>query len=290
MSENNEEVTTQENPQDTETENHEEVTTEAESEDEESEDEYEDDSSAESNEEDEESDEPVEKKKRSRNKRRLDKLRRAASEAKLDAEYWKNKALGGDDSQTPATPAKKDNDQKPTEDEFDSHADYIEALTDWKVDQKLTKQKEADEKSKAKQSQSERATAWQGKVSNFQDSTPDFDEVMENVEDVSLSQAATDAILDSDIGPNVLYHIAKNPEIAEKLSEMKPIAAIKEIGRIESELSAPSKKEVKKQTKAPAPLKTVKRGGKSTVNLNDPNLSQAEFEAVREKQLASRAG
>ncbi len=148
---------------------------------------------------------------------------------------------------------------------------------------------EVKKQNKAKQvSAQKRESEWQERVRNFSSSIDDFEEVMEEAEDVEVSPALQEAIFDSSVGPQVLYELAKNPEEANRISKLSPIAAIREIGRIEGKLQASLKETPKKSTttKAPRPLSNVRGSGKVSKDLNDPNLSQAQYEALRRKQSA----
>jgi hypothetical protein len=95
---------------------------------------------------------------------------------------------------------------------------------------------------------------------------PDFDEIVASSTTV-VSDAVRDAIIESDVGAQILYHLASDDEYAESLSKMPAIKALKEIGRLEARFEAQDEKpEVKARTvtqsKAPAPISPLK-GGKS---------------------------
>ena len=81
----------------------------------------------------------------------------------------------------------------------------------------------------------ELAKGWASKQETVRKSIADYDEVMGGADTV-VAPYITDAILTSDRGPEVAYHLAKNPALAEKLNRLSPIAAAREIGRIEAAL------------------------------------------------------
>lgn len=60
--------------------------------------------------------------------------------------------------------------------------------------------------------------------------------------------------------PLVAYHLAQNPKIAAELNAMSPVAAAREIGRIEGRVSIPKNK----VTRAPSPVTPVKGGASPT--------------------------
>ena len=84
-------------------------------------------------------------------------------------------------------------------------------------------------------------------------------------------------IVESEKGPLILYHLAKNPERVEALNRMSPVAAAKEIGRLETRLSLPN---ANRATRAMTP-ETPLRGG--AAHTKDPkDMSMEEFVRWRE--------
>lgn len=94
------------------------------------------------------------------------------------------------------------------------------------------------------------------------DSLPDFDRTVQRVAHVSVPQAALDAIAESDLRPQLMYHLGKNPDTANALSRMTPVQAVKEIGRLEARLSAAP---AQRTTQAPAPLTRLNGGAAGPV-------------------------
>ena len=94
---------------------------------------------------------------------------------------------------------------------------------------------------------------------------PDFDDLVA-ASDVVVNNAVRDAILESDVGPKILYHLAENNDLAKKIAGLSPNAALREIGKLEARFEA--KPETKQtapvvKSKAPAPIQPI-RGGKNT--------------------------
>lgn len=236
----------------------------------------------------------VERKIKSRIARLKQKNEQEVSLARQEAEYWKRKALGEKDETSTASDKKttqQTESKKPAPDDFETDEEYIEALTDWKTDQKL-KDFEGRLSKKEEQSREEKQISeWNNRVKTFAEKTADFAEVLENVEDVVFSPVKIKALQESDAGPELLYEIAKNPELAEKIEAMSDIAAVKEIGRLESRLTKSShgKKPVTQTKTKPKPISTVGgRGGKVTRSIYDPETSQAEFERQRREDRAKK--
>ena len=127
---------------------------------------------------------------------------------------------------------------------------------------------------------------------------PDFDEVVFEM-GFPKSEVMTNAILDSEVGPQVAYYLANNPDEAEKIAELPPISALRAIGRLEAKFEAPPKKKAaangthataagvkKAAAPPPAPIEPVRGGTSKTVKdysyYGDPEKSSAqEFEEAR---------
>jgi len=102
----------------------------------------------------------------------------------------------------------------------------------------------------------------------------------------------TEAIMESDEGPAIAYHLAKNPELAEKISTMSRTAAALEIGSIRAELIAERKKGATRvASKVPPPVPKIEGSADAALpkRIDDPNLSDAEFNRMRRKQIAARS-
>lgn len=97
----------------------------------------------------------------------------------------------------------------------------------------------------------ERAEAFKAKAT-------DFDSVVSKYVDSGgkFSDAIRELVTDSDVGPQLTYHLAKNPALASKLNALSPLQAAKEIGKLENDLSRPPNR----TTKAPPPAKPLTGG------------------------------
>jgi hypothetical protein len=80
-------------------------------------------------------------------------------------------------------------------------------------------------------------------------------------------------LLESDLGPQLAYHFAKNPDVLMRLNSMNPTAAAREIGRLEATLgqkpATPAGQTTQTQSKTkvsntPAPAGTLGSQGRAT--------------------------
>ncbi len=186
---------------------------------------------------------------------------------------------------------------RPQKVDFEDEDEYIEALTEWKIDNKLkASQEETEKELKIKEEKDSVLDTYNGldeAVENGKDKYDDFDEIVFD-EDLILSSTVTHITLDTENPEDILYYLASNPEESKRISELDPVRSAMEIGKLEIRLLAEeemrAKTEVetknleprKKQSKAPAPITPIRTDG---VVDKDPNdMSPKEYRAWRESQ------
>ena len=65
---------------------------------------------------------------------------------------------------------------------------------------------------------------------------PDFDETMSNLY-LPTSHAMAEAILDSELGAEIMYWLGKHPTDCKLIGDLEPLSAVREIGRIEGTIA-----------------------------------------------------
>lgn len=287
-------VTTSESPESSLKEIGEKEVDQSESVDEESTDETADDSD--SSEEETLDEEPKEKPKKKQGgfQRRINKLNSRLSAKEQEAEYWRQEFLKSKSSKDEQTPAKNNvkAEGRPKADDFESHEDYIDALTDWKMEQKISSLEEKHQKERMQRDFQKKTQTHAQRVKDFSKKHSDFNEVLEEVDDVRVPGSIQELIIDSENGPEIMYELAKNRDELERICALSPLSAAKAIGRIESRLSVSDDKKQniitkKKVVNPPTPIRS--RSEKTTQkSIYDDELSQAEYEALRRKQLSKK--
>ena len=165
-------------------------------------------------------------------------------------------------------PPKPEN-TKPDKSAFTDPFEYAEKLSEWSAQEALRKRDAEEASRRAEEAQRALATAWETRQAAFKAATPEYEAVVQ-ASDIVVSDEVRDAILESDVGPQLLYHLAMNPEVGKKLQTMSRTGALREIGRMEATLAQPvTKPETKTETKpiatskAPAPITPI-GGGTAT--------------------------
>ena len=188
-----------------------------------------------------------------------------------------------------ATPSKP----KPSPDKFTTYEEYVEALADWKAEERFAKAKEAEAKSVQEQRQKETFQTYNQKTVEAKEKFEDWEEVV-GQPNIQIPMVAQVAIIESENGPEIAYYLGKHPEVRERLLELNEFSqsrVVMEIGLISAHLAGEAEAvspKPKPGTKAAAPIKPV--GGsstKSTVPLAE--MPYQDFKKVRNQQDGSAA-
>lgn len=179
---------------------------------------------------------------------------------------------------------------KPKAEDFESHADWVEAVADWKAEQKLKERDAQNEQAKFQAEREAKAKAFDERQRAFAKATKDYNEV---VEGVVYPPAALDAIVKSEIGPQLAYELAQDADELARLSALEWSDCAREMGKLEAKLQlrtaseATKKLETKKLTQAPKPIEPVGQGKGTPIakSVYDPNLSFSEYEKLRREQM-----
>ena len=215
--------------------------------------------------------EETEKKPNPKLEKRFSELTKQREQARQEAERERQRARELEDRLTALEkgnqPVKvEDPDQEPQPSEFTDAFEYARALAKYAADNALKNRDKIETERKLNE-------AWKSKVEAAKSELPDY-EAMVASSDITVSDQVRDAILESDNGAKILYHLAENPEIAEKINSLSVISALREIGRIEAGFEKPVEvKPVVKRSNAPAPITPI-RGG---TNVDVPLTSDGEF-------------
>jgi hypothetical protein len=174
---------------------------------------------------------------------------------------------------------------KPKESDFETYGDYLEALTEYKAREILRNERaeaEAERSRKAQQSEAERYQARQQELmERGSEKFDDFEEAIE-ADRNTYSRAAFLAMLESDMGAELFYYLATNPDEGKRIANLPAYAQAKEIGKLEDKLQAKPQKQI---SKAPEPIKPVGSGkASSDTDLSD-DLPIDEWMKRRNKQV-----
>ena len=182
-----------------------------------------------------------------------------------------------------AVPKEQSRDEKPRPDQFVDAFEYAEALADWSAENAVMRARQEDVE---KMKQAERAKVidtWNKKLEATKSELPDFDDMVTS-SDVVVSDQVRDAILESDVGPRILYHLAENQDLAEKISKSSLSSALREIGKLEARFEKTEPvKSVAQKSKAPAPISPIKAGTSEQAIITDTDkMTYSQYKAMRQ--------
>lgn len=220
-------------------------------------------------------------KRRERRKALEQRLMTEAEEARKEAERSKKRLE--------RIKAAYDGEAPPREEDFPDPLEFAAASALFKQSKKAA-QRETSEAEEEYRQHEERlkaieAQTRQERLSEFQSQTAeartryaDFDQVIAVATRADIvAPHVADLVLESDRSADIAYHLGKNQALARQLSQMPPLAAARELGRIEAQLSFP---QARTATNAPPPITPVKASGTAT---KDPTkMTPSEYRAWRE--------
>lgn len=258
---------------------------------------------------------------------RADKLQGQLNEALLQRDAKK-------DGEEPAEPKKAENlDPRPVRpkradfenpDDFENARDqYADDLSAWTLREaervRITREDqqriEADRKAEEAKTVNQTISAHNTRVEQAKTKYADYSAVAEAA-DLPISIVTAQAIMTSDIGPDIAYHLGKNPEEAKRIADMvipgavfpdklpngqpspfagMPVpderAQLLAIGEITAKLrgAAEPKPEPKKISKAPEPVRPVAQRGTGNQKTADEMSADEYYEQHASTQAIKRA-
>lgn len=186
-------------------------------------------------------------------------------------------------TQQPAQYQPQSNEAPPTLADFGFDMDkFGEALTHYAVRKAESSAEQRFQQQSQRQHQQSVEQQFEQRSQEYAKAHPDFDDAVSDLgRAVQFHPAVVEAIGFSERGPEIVHHLAKHLDEADRLARMPPHLAAVQLGRIEAQLSTPKAKPV---TKAPTPAPVLGGGGKSSPSVAD-GMSYAEYRAAREKGI-----
>ena len=175
---------------------------------------------------------------------------------------------------------------EPQIENFDTEEEYLEAVTDWKVDQKFaereaTLQAEWEEKDRAGQE----AVA-QGRQEAFrtelEEGVKKFEDFETVIEDLNITGDMIHILESLPNIPEVVYKLGNSPDTVAELVGMPFLQVAYKMKTMSNDLAK------KKSTKAPAPVRPVSTTGGAIKSLE--SMSMREYSAYRDRQDKERKG
>jgi hypothetical protein len=181
-------------------------------------------------------------------------------------------------------------DEEPQPSQFNDAFEYAKALAEYTADQRIGEMRRQDAEAKEAQERQKVIETWASKVQAAKASMPDFDDIVAS-SDVVVNDDIRDAILESDVGPQILYHLAENDDVAKRIAGLSPKQALREIGKLEARFevkeTAPQSAPITR-SKAPAPINPLRGSNPADVPLSANGEWHGTFQAWKEARKAGK--
>lgn len=252
-------------------------------------------------------------------KKRLGGWQRKIVKTEAERDFWREEALRARTAEKPAdkTEAKPAEEPEPDPNSFETVAEYLKAVRAFdrkQLERELDARLEAKDKAaKQKSEQQTLEQKWQERETAFEKEHSDYAEVFAEAQAViqrhandSLKSVAS-AIAESDLGPQLVYHLGQNPDEVERLAKLSPNRALAELGKLEAVIANPKPAAqddelqrdsttgrfvgttVAPVSKAPAPPTPVKKTSSAVApDIHDPKMPYKDWVKLRESQIEKR--
>lgn len=244
-------------------------------------------------------DDPAKPKKPHWSQKRIDELTYSRRQAERERDYWREFAIRF--QQQPAQPAQQQTPaaNKPTPDQFTDTPSYLEALADWKAEQKWEQKERARREETEKREREEKTQkvhkTYAEREQKAREKYEDFEEVAYHA--APINEVMAEVIRRSEFGPEIAYFLGKNPDRGQQIAQMQDAHSVAlAIGRIEAQLEAqatpPAPAAVVTSapkaapTAAPPPPKTL--SGSAPVQKNMDDMTVEEWMAERKSQIRKK--
>jgi hypothetical protein len=232
---------------------------------------------------------------------RIEELNAKAKAGIEYGEFWKKQF---EDSQrnpqaTVAAPQEPQPELEPQADQFDDVTAFTKAYGAWArkeavrearlsatqiVQEARTQAEKAIQKEREETRLGTLDSGFNERSMVFAEKAPDFYTAIQNPALTFFNGDVLEAIKGNEKGPEIAYHIAKNPQLVARLASQSVPQRLSTLGRIEAELSRPPPPP--KVTAAPAPPTPV---GSGSGGEPDPSkMSTQDWIAHRTKQILAK--
>ena len=245
----------------------------------------------------EKSPEQVEKEKKALKSQRFQKLANEAKAEKARADAAEARANALEAKEKERAP-KPEPDGEPQPGDFTDAIQYARALAKFEAKKAVEADRAERQADTDRQERQKTLDAFNKRVEEAKSYIPDWEEMVNSATDLKVSDEVRDSVVESDVGPEILYFMATNPEFVQKLGSMSTRKALIEIGKLEAKLEKAEKDE-EPEPKPKAEPKTepkarpiviqpirAKSNGVSAADADEVTVPYEEYKAARMKQMA----
>jgi hypothetical protein len=211
---------------------------------------------------------------------RIDEVTRARREAEREAKYWRDVAEGKIRPQQEQERQEAEAEPNPDDYEYgEADAKYLKDVIAYGIKTGLDAATKNVAQAASVQAEER---AWEARQDAARSKFADYDQkVIEGASDWPCSREMAQAIRTSDVGGELAYHLASNPEEARRIAALDPFSQIRALGRLEAALDQPApepKPQPKTATTAPKPPVNQARGAGGQFSVAPDTDDFAAFE------------
>lgn len=186
---------------------------------------------------------------------------------------------------------------RPLPENFRTTEEYVEAVAEWKADQRLeAKLNERETKGREARQQEFMAgveRTFREREDKASVAYPDYDAVVYQNPALVVTDPMGLAIKQADNGPDIAHHLGKNPQESQRIARLHPLAQAMEIGKIGARLASTSSTPA--TSSAPDPIPALRPNGTlPAYDTTDPRSTtmgaSAWIRAERERQRRASEG
>lgn len=171
-------------------------------------------------------------------------------------------------------------------------AAYEQAMQAWTNKQIEAAKNQGIQAGQQQQAANDFKAAFEARMATYVAAVPSVKIALGNPHLPQLAKDAAEVVMGSELGPQILHHIANNPDEAVRIARKTPAQQAAAIGRIEGELRAkaskPQQKTTNNITRAPNPP-TPNTGRGNTPSVDPAKMSAKEWiEWDRQQTMAAR--
>jgi len=180
-------------------------------------------------------------------------------------------------------------DEEPQPGQFQDAFEYAKALAQFSTERALKERDQQEANRKENEERQKTLQSWSAKLEKMKADMPDYDAIVSTA-NVNVSNDIRDSILESDVGPRILYHLAEDLEYAQKLAAMPTRKALVEIGKLEKLYEKnEAKQETVVKSRAPAPIKPLRAGnGQADIPINSSGEFHGTYQSWKEARRAGK--
>ena len=180
----------------------------------------------------------------------------------------------------------------PKQEQFETYEQFIDAVTDYKLEQALAKRSAIEQAQRQQEAQAQRISGWHERVGQFKTTATDFEDALDAVSHIPIPPVLQQALISSEDGPRLAYELARHPDVLEKITRLDPLAQLTALGKFEASLStaavqaAPPRRPPVSQ--APPPIRPVGQGASNGSTVPFDQMSYQDYKRARERQIKAR--